>query len=122
LHEFYKRVDGIFRVAIENRRWWIDEVDATIQPPLFDDQKAVLGQLTSHEAGMVASYTHVVELVRTHRGLEMESHDAAELSGVTPASEDATAQLEAGRTAAQNAAKYLRRVADLPMSPPTIES
>jgi hypothetical protein len=121
LYEFYERVNSIFEVALETAKWWPDELDATIQPPSLDDQKAVLGQLTSEEAGVVASTTRVIELVRTRRGLEME-YEPVGPSGLPPLTEVATAQLETGRTAAQDAARFLRRVADLPTPPAATEA
>jgi hypothetical protein len=81
----------------------VDELDPTIQPPSLDDQKAVLGQLTSYEAWVVASSTRVIEFVRTRCGMEMASPDDAGLSGLAPVSEVGAAQLESARPAAKEA-------------------
>jgi hypothetical protein len=121
LNDFFGRIDIVFRVALETEKWWPDELDATIQPPPFDDQKAVLGQLTSDEAGVVASTTRLIELVRTRRGLAME-YEATEQSGLPPLDDVGTAQIEDGRKAALDAARFLRRLAELPTPPTTTES
>jgi hypothetical protein len=114
LHEFFERLGVIVGVSLETRRWWTNELDATLQPPPFDDQKAVLGQLTSHEALVVSTTMRAIELLRTLRGMQMEDDPSRLLD------EAATATVESGRTAAQDGARFLRRVADLP--PPTTES
>jgi hypothetical protein len=115
LYEFFERVNAMFGVGLNTQRWWTDELDATLQPPAFDDQKAVLGQLTSSEFGVVATTMRLIELLRTTRAWAME-HDTQQLS------ETAMAQLEGGRTAAQDAVASLRRVAELPTPPTTTES
>jgi len=107
LYEFFERVGAMFGVALETQRWWSDELDATLQPPSLDDQKAVLGQLTSYEAGVFTTTMRAIELLRTTR---------------VGSGEVDTDQLESGRTAAQNAARFLRRVADLPTPTTTTES
>jgi hypothetical protein len=103
LYEFFERVGAMFGVALETQRWWSDELDATLQPPSLDDQKVVLGQLTSYEAGVFTTTMRAIELLRTTR---------------VRFGEVATDQLESGRTAAQDAARFLRRVAG-PLTPPT---
>jgi hypothetical protein len=53
LSEFFARVDTLNEVALKNGRWWGDELDRKVQPLWLTDQKAVLGQLTPEEAGLV---------------------------------------------------------------------
>ncbi len=116
LHEFFERLPPIFTVALEGRHWWADDLDATIQPPSLNDQKAVLGQLTSEEAGVVATTMRALELLRTQRAL------AIEVAGpLAPLEEDAMTRLEKGRTIAEHASRSLRRVAEL-TTPTTTES
>lgn len=107
LYEFFERVGAMCGVALKTQHWWSDELDATLQLPSLDDQKVVLGQLTSHEAGVFTTTMRAIQLLRTAR---VQFGDVA------------TDQLESGRTAAQDAARSLRRVADLPTPPTTTES
>jgi hypothetical protein len=107
LYEFFERVGAMCGVALETQHWWSDELDAILQLPSFDDQKVVLGQLTSYEAGVFTTTMRAIELLRTTR---------------VSSGEVATDHLESGRTAAQDAARWLRRVAELPTPPTTTES
>jgi hypothetical protein len=118
--EFFERIDSIFSVALETQHWWHNDLAATIGPPALDDQKAVLGQLTSHEAGVVASVMRLIELLAAHRLLA--NAQEPELSGMAPLDEAARGNLENGRTAAQSGARFLRRVADLPTPQTTTET
>jgi hypothetical protein len=107
-------------VSLEHERWWSNEIDATLQAPSFEDQKAVLGQLTSSEAGVIATSMRAIEfLLNTTRGMVERNSASPE-----PRSLDETAltQFKSGRTAAQDAARALRRVAELPTPPSTTES
>lgn len=121
LHEFFERVDMVCRVALETQMWWPDKLDTTLQPPSLDDQKAVLGQLTSLEAGVIASTMRAIELVRAKRDLEMED-EALRAEGLPRLRDGHPDDLKTGRTAAQGAARSLRRAADLPTPPQTAES
>jgi hypothetical protein len=117
MYEFFDRVGMMFGVALENDYWWSNEIDVTLQPPSLDDQKAVLGQLHSSEAGVVTTTVRVIEFLRATRDITSElGPEGPTLGDVT------TAQLTSGRTAAQQAASSLRRVADLPTPPTTTDS
>jgi|GEM_PF-3830562 len=104
--EFFARVDTIYGVALKGGRWWGDDLDATIQPPSLDDQKAVLGQLLSYEAGVIASSMRLIEFLRAHR--EVTRADSEDLRAVDKE------HLEGGRRVVKDAITYLRRVAELP--------
>lgn len=103
LYEFFDRVGMMFKVTDNLERWWSDAIDATLQPPSLDDQKAVLGQLTSYEAAVVTTSMRAIEMLRTQRGLEGALLDEVDAS-----------QVKAGRKAAQDAAGAVRGVAELP--------
>jgi hypothetical protein len=120
LNEWFGRVDMMLGVALEAEQWWSNEIDATLEPPSFDDQKAILGQLTSSEAGAVATSMRAIELLlNTTRGMVERNSASPEPRSLD---ETALAQFNFGRTAAQDAARALRRVAELPTPPSTIES
>ena len=109
MFEFFERVGMMFGVAVENDSWWSNEIDATLQPPSLDDQKAVLGQLTSSEAGVVTTTVRVIEMLRATRDI------TSELGPEGPTLGDVVrAQLRDGQAAAQLGARCLRRVAELP--------
>jgi len=119
-NEWFGRVDLMLGVALEYERWWSNEIDATLQPPSFDDQKAILGQLTSSEAGVVTTSMRAIEfLLNTTRGMVERNSASLEPRSLD---ETALAQFKSGRTAAQDAARALRRVAELPTPPSTTES
>ncbi len=78
---------------------------------------AVLGQLTSHEAAVVTTTMRVMEWLRTTRDTMSElGPDGPTLGKV------AMAHLESARTAAQDAARSLSRVAEVPTPPSTSDS
>ena len=111
-NEWFGRVDLMLGVALEYERWWSNEIDATLQPPSIDDQKAILGQLTSSEAGVVATSMRAIEfLLNTTRGMVERNSASPEPRSLD---ETALAQFKSGRTTAQDAARALRRVAELP--------
>ena len=112
LHEWFGRVDLMLGVSLQTERWWSNESDVTLQPPSFDDQKAVLGHLPSYEAGVVATSMRAIELLlNTTPGMV-----ARNSAGPEPRSLDETAlaQFKSGQTAAQDGALALRSVAELP--------
>lgn len=112
LHEWFGRVDLMLGVSLQTERWWSNEIDVTLQPPSFDDQKAVLGHLPSYEAGVVATSMRAIELLlNTTPGMV-----ARNSAGPEPRSLDETAlaQFKSGQTAAQDGALALRSVAELP--------
>lgn len=114
MYEFFDRVGMMFGVALENDYWWSNEIDVALQPPSLDDQKAVLGQLTSSEAAVIATTMRVIELLRTTRDITSElGPEGPTLSDVVKA------QLTSARTAAQQAASCLLRVGELPTSSTT---
>lgn len=119
LNEWFGRVDLMLGVSLQHERWWSNELDATLQPPSFDDQKAVLGQLTSSEAAVVATAIRAIEfLLNTTRGMVERNSASPEPRSLD---ETALAQFKSGRTAAQDGALALRRVAELPTPPSTTE-
>ncbi|MEA2406949.1 MAG: hypothetical protein QOE69_1068 [Thermoleophilaceae bacterium] len=117
MYEFFDRVGMMFGVALQTDYWWSDEIDVTLQPPSLDDQNAVLRQLTSSEAGVVTTTVRVIELLRATRDITSELGPEGPTLG-----EVARAQLTDGRTAAQQAASSLRRVAELPTPSTTSDS
>lgn len=113
LNEFFERLPSILTIALEGQHWWADDLERTIQPPSLDDQKAVLGQLTSEEAWVISTSMRALELLRTQRALAIETSGP-----LAPIDGDMIDRLERGRTIAQDASRCLRRMAELPVPPP----
>jgi hypothetical protein len=116
MYEFFDRVGMMSGVALDNDYWWSNEVDVALQPPSLDNQQAVLGQLTPYEAGVVATTIRLTELLRATRDITSTlGPEGPTLGDVVPA------QLISARTAAQQAASSLRRVAEIPTPPTTTD-
>jgi hypothetical protein len=47
LFDYFQRVEQILTLSKRDKAWWDLGLNQMINPPLFDDLKAVLGQLTS---------------------------------------------------------------------------
>lgn len=105
LSEFFARVDDLYARALETGRWWGDEFDRKAQPLALEDQKAVLGQLTPDEAEVIASSMRSIVFMRARREVAR---------GDSKLRTDDRAQLESGRKVGQEAARCMRRVAELP--------
>ena len=112
LSEFFARVDTLYAGALENGRWWGDELDRKVQPLSLEDQKAVYGQLASDDAEVIASSMRQIVFMRARR----EVARSGKLSTTD------RARLESGRKVAQAAAEHMLAVAELRAPSTTTES
>ena len=109
LSEFFARVDTLYAGALENGRWWGDELDRKVLPLALEDQKAVYGQLTPDAAEVIASSMRTIVFMRARR----EAARSEKLSTID------RAKLESGRKVAQEAAESMRVVAEQLRTPST---
>jgi hypothetical protein len=113
--EFFERVDSLFELALKTQQWWLDELDETLRPLSPNDEKAVLGQLSSDEAASVTGTMRIIEDLRIIRAIR---RSASPNSQTLPLEERERGDVEDSRSILKWAARSLRRVAELPEPPP----